>query len=354
MTESVHAKPVEDALKSGAESTTTGTEAPVGSTEAPVGSEDAAGKDWESLLKDDDEAAVVDELPEKAEAVNAPPKSAPEKTPEPASAASKVESPQPTPVAPKATTAGEVPKAPEPPKAAGNEGAQGLPPVATPVAVPPHTPMAEAPVMSQPEATARPQHAPVAKTPEQMQAEREQWRKDAAGKLVQYFGSQLSAEDVEALRLEPEKVLPKLLANTYLDVYDALVENMTVRMPNVITGMQEQQRRAQAAEQAFYSQWPQLQKPEYREVVERTVKAYHQANPGVPLERIIKEAGAMAVVTLQLPLPGMPNGAVPPTAPAAPSAGYTPAAPGAGSQPKPDKPANKFTQLAEELLVDDT
>lgn len=191
-------------------------------------------------------------------------------------------------------------------------------------------------------------------TQEELAAQRKKWREESEAKLAQLMASRFSPEDIEALRMEPEKVLPALLARTSMDMYDAVVQSMQSQMPQAVAMYEMQRQQARQAEETFFSAWPQLKKPEYGEVVGRTVQLYRQMNPQATLEQTVKEAGAMAMVALRLPLEQQPvQQAAPPVEQAKP---FTPASPGGGvpvTKPVSGKSDNPFTQLAEEMLNDD-
>jgi len=278
--------------------------------EAPPGKQDSTI--WDDLLKDDD--VVVEEPPvEPVKAAEEEPKPPVEEPPQPGEKKEELK--------PKA----EEPKAPE------------APPAQPAAAAPPKEP-------EQP----KPQ-----KTREQVAEEHRQWREQAESKLSQYMSQRLTPEEVEELRMEPEKVLPKFVARTYLDVYEAMIEDVQSRIPHVVGQMQVQQMQAAAAEQAFYSAWPSLAKPEYRDVVTRTVIAYRQLNPQASFDQVVQEAGTMASVALRLPVAGTPAKAEDPPAEEPQRPAMSPAAPSARGAPPKAKSSNPFVLMAEEFIEDD-
>lgn len=196
-------------------------------------------------------------------------------------------------------------------------------------------------------------------SPEELAEKRRKWREDSEKRLAEIMAGQLSQEDVEALRIEPEKVLPKVLAKASMDMYDAVVSSVVQRIPTMFSELEMQRRQAQEAEEAFFKAWPQLRDPKYKEVLDRTVAVYRQVNPQAPLEQAIQEVGVMASVALRLPIAGAekPVEAAParqkrvePQKPA-----YVPASPGAGGSPVPksNAQANAFAKLAEDFFSDD-
>lgn len=193
-----------------------------------------------------------------------------------------------------------------------------------------------------------------AKTNEELEAERAKWREESLSKIEDYYSSQLSDEDKDLLLTEPDKVLPRLLARSYLDMYDSLMAGMTQQMPQQVTQLMETQKATQKAESAFFEKWPQLksaaaESPEKAQILQRTVQAYRQLNPNAPLEQAITESGAMAMVALKIPLdvdkPAEPEVVEKP---------FTPATPGGGGAQTPSAPKelNPYEQLAQELVDD--
>lgn len=187
--------------------------------------------------------------------------------------------------------------------------------------------------------------------------QRAQWRNETLSKLEQHYATQLSDEDRDLLLTEPERVLPKLLARSYMDVYDSLMVGMSKQMPTQVTQLMEQQKQAAKAEEAFFGRWPKLKEAALADkskadILRRTVQTYRQVNPNATPEQAIAEAGAMAMVALQIPLEADDKAA----APKDEDKPFTPATPGGGSRvapPPAPRELNEYEKLAEELLHDE-
>lgn len=188
--------------------------------------------------------------------------------------------------------------------------------------------------------------------------ERAEWRKGAVEKVQKYYETQLEGDEMRDLLLtEPEKALPGILANAYMDMYDSLMGGVSKSMPAHVQNILQTQKTNQAQEVAFFDKWPKLKEAyseddEKRGVITRSVQMYRQANPQATVQQAIDEAGASAMVALRIPIGDVAGHPVTPA-----SKGFAPAAPGGGAQvstpPKPPKVLNEFEKLAEELLADE-
>lgn len=192
-------------------------------------------------------------------------------------------------------------------------------------------------------------------SPEDLQAQREQARAELAERF------KLSDEQAEALLMNPNEVLPQLVADVFLDVYDQVVGAIQAKLPEVVSGILEQQRVLNEERESFFREWPELAKDEYQPVIQRIKEAYWQMNPKASREQAVKEIGAQAWVALRLPLDGLLKRAgaadealgqgqqevqnPPPRQPAATGGGQF--------EPPRERPKNEFEQLAEELLYED-
>lgn len=217
----------------------------------------------------------------------------------------------------------------------------------------PPAPEAEAPTLEIPEA----QRAPEPETPE-AKAAREKWRADALRQIEEHYAQQLGGDETrDQLLTEPEKALPKILANAYMDMYDSLMGGVGQALPNHVETIMTAQRQAQQYEQQFFTQWPALKEAysdsEKQQVIQRAISTYRQMNPQAPVKQAIEEAGAMAMVALRLPVDGSSAS----TAAAPKETGFAPASPGGGAEvsapPPAPKKLNEYEQLAQELIDDD-
>jgi len=193
------------------------------------------------------------------------------------------------------------------------------------------------------------EESPKELTPEELQAQREQ----AAKQLEEYFARMMEGSDEFS---DPREVLPKVLARSYLDLYGSVMQQVEQQVvPRRVQQQMAVLQEAQRIEMAFYRRWPQLaeaaQDPEKLKVIQRSLRTYRQANPDVPVEQAIEEAGAMAVVALKVPLRKRSGGA-------SSRGGFRPAAPGTsssaaqGQQAQGSDEDNAFVAMAEEMIED--
>lgn len=124
----------------------------------------------------------------------------------------------------------------------------------------------------------------------------------------------------------------------------------------MVMAVLEQQKTASAAEEQFYSKWPQLKTPEGKAEATRLMHNYWELNKGkgITREQAINDVGLLAMASLRIPLdiPGQPP-AGQPAAGAVPPAPPPPAQPGAaGGQPQVRQPT-VWDKVDQELFTDD-
>lgn len=287
----------------------------------------------EALLKEDeDEPLVTEMIPAKATETKPLPITPKVETPAP-------QATSPTPPAP-------TPAAPKPPVSPPAPAPVAVPPaaVATPVPIPP-TPAANPPAVApavQPTAPVVPP-APV-KTPEQEQAEWAERRKGFITQLVNQY--KVPEDKVALLEAEPATYLPELAAQLHANILEAAVNGIMAEMPRMWAGYQAAEQRYAANERAFYTKWPELQKPEYGQVVASFAQTFRQLNPKATEQQVIDQVGIMAMT--HLGLSGQPAAVpvgVPPVVPSSP----VPIVPGGGAPQLPQaQTPNPWELLSQE------
>lgn len=207
-----------------------------------------------------------------------------------------------------------------------------------------------------PEQEAQEQQTPQM-TPEQQERVRTETariRGEIESQLTQMY--ELEPDDAELFQLEPEKVLPKVAAKLHMNVVEALHEGVQSMLPQMIQQVQQRQQAQEKSVGAFFEAWPALNDEQYMDTVVRVVENYKRAYPHAPLEQVINEAGAAAMVALKLPIGGQQQQPQQQQQQPAPSmAPPPPANPGAGSQTLPTQPqtGNVFEQMFEDIIEDD-
>ena len=243
-----------------------------------------------------------------------------------------VEAPAKAPVAATPPANTEPPKAPEATKAPEA-------PAVTPD--PSKAPVPAAQVPAAPAATAQ-----VPTEPAAPQEDPQKVYEGLRTQLTDYY--KLSDDQVQLLHSEPEKVLPLMAANLALDLQQAFTLQLQRGLPAMVQSVLRTQQRSEQGEKSFFDKWPQLTKPEYRETIQRLGQTYRQLYPAASAEQFIREVGAQALVTFQIPF-NTETGAV-----QQPVAQTRYAPPKAASTPMSGPSGNVFEQLAEEFTLDDT
>lgn len=214
-----------------------------------------------------------------------------------------------------------------------------------------NAPAKETPGTEQPAATEEQQAA----SPE---ANRDALREQALTEVESHF--QLQEDEVEEFRDDPNRVLPKMFAKVYMDIFDSLMQGMQQQLPQAVQFVTQQQADHNEQVNQFYQVWPQLNTDALRPVVDRVAEAYTAVNPNVPQGQRIREIGAQAWIAAQLPLESL-NAHVSQfdrssqqEAPAAP-AFRKPA--GNGGAPAQERltaaPKNAWDEFVEESILDD-
>lgn len=246
---------------------------------------------------------------------------------------------------PKPSGVGATPKAELPP----TQSKDGLAPpaivppaAAAPVATPPVVAPAPDLKAAVPPAPAGTETLPATpeppKVPEPVQATMEQHRAKAIPQLSKLF--EFTPEEVEAFKVEPEKVLPTLAARVAFESTMMAYQAMQTAMPQMIQGFMAHERQRTERNDQFFKAWPAIKQGDanHEKVAVNSIKAFRAANPDAKLEDIIRGAGALACLSLGLPITGAlpPASPVPPVPPAHPR----PAGAGAGGAPLPSPPVN--------------
>lgn len=173
-------------------------------------------------------------------------------------------------------------------------------------------------------------------------------REQYLGELEKYYAPR-DEEEVRALSLEPEKVLPRMFARAHVDVLDAVVQGITNELPRLIEATINRRVSEVRASKAFYEAWPKLAETAHTPVVQRLMQTYRAQFPQANMDDMIRDVGAAAMVHLRLPVE-VPVASTPA---AAPSPAVRPAMPGSGTGTPRGQSTNPFESFAEELIRDD-
>lgn len=242
---------------------------------------------------------------------------------------------------------------PQEPTPAQPPAAPSAPVVAAPVEQPKPTEPVQAPVAPAvaqppviPQTTPQPQTAPApAAQPEVTDEVLVGLRKAAVEQLEQTY--RLSPEDTTAFLVEPDKVVPKLMAEAHTRIFETVMKSVVDQLPNVVRMLSERDKAVTKARGDFFSRWPQLE-PFEQELVP-LLQTYRAQNPAASAQTTIEQVGAMMMYMKGI----APTDVIPPAAPPRP---FQPAAPGAAPAamtPPSRTPPNPFAQMADQFRQED-
>lgn len=196
-------------------------------------------------------------------------------------------------------------------------------------------------------------------TEEEVQAQRQQYMESYAEKF------KLSEEEIDELRTEPEKVLPKMLAKVHTETMEYVVNLMRHNLPQMVNQQLQVSKSNADVEEQFFGKFPELKNKKAVKTAERIARAYRQVNPDAPANEVIDQVGFMTWKQLGLPMDKLAErlgmGAMKEEVEKAPESGkgkrqgYTPESAGKMTQTPPKNPEgnNIFEEIADILNNDD-
>ena len=211
------------------------------------------------------------------------------------------------------------PPTPEPPAPPPATPAVVVPTAAAPV-IPtaPAAPAAAVPQLVTP--AAQPVAAPAAPAaPVDAKAQLEQ-RARARQATVDAIAARvtLTPEQKENWALEPEKVLPQMIAEAQVQTYEMAFQTIYGMLPRLIQEHLNMAKASQTAEEEFYGQFPALRSADPR-FIGQYVTAIRTSNPRISREELIKMTGLTVSAALGVPMPGAaPTSSAPAHVPQAP------------------------------------
>lgn len=169
----------------------------------------------------------------------------------------------------------------------------------------------------------------------------------------QYF---FTDEETAQLHEAPEKVLPTLAAKMVVQTYEAVSRTILSHLPSIIATVTDSRASEAAAEKRFFSDYPALNKLEYKDTLVKAANMVRQMNPTAGYEEVAPAIAAIVATQLKIQLGGVDPAAAQPAAPqpgappAAVARPHTPALPGAtGAAPQKPADNNPFGVLAKEF-----
>ena len=196
------------------------------------------------------------------------------------------------------------------------------------------------------------------KTAEQLAAERTAAEERAKAEDEKAFTGLMDyyklPEDLQIkLSTEPENVLPFLAAKIHQTIARSLAKTIQETLPQTVLSVQSHQVRETQAKENFFSRWPALKGKE--DAVLRVGAMFRQLNPSATVEEAVERIGKATCETLGIPVTGgTPTGGGASTTVAATKTPiFTPAGGGGGGRGAAAPADNLFTNLADELLLED-
>ncbi len=168
-------------------------------------------------------------------------------------------------------------------------------------------------------------------------------------------------DEKRLLQEEPEKVLPRLAAQVTVQAYEAVSRTVMAHLPALVATINQATKQQNEVENKFFTAFPRLQKPEFRETLGRVGATFRQLNPNASVEDAIRHIGLQTALMLGVQDPHLPEGQMAPaaqTAGATPAAQpqasataqpHTPAAPGAVAAARAASPGNMWADMAREF-----
>jgi len=170
-------------------------------------------------------------------------------------------------------------------------------------------------------------------------------RNEAIQRIAQRFS--FTDEEREALREEPDRVLPSLAARLQVETYEMVLAALHSVLPTLIGQAIQGHHVAQTTHSKFLERWPELRDPRYEPVIREVAAQYRKAFPDATPEDAIEDVGRMVMRKLGIK-PKSPEQKARPTSPSPRS--YVPAGRGAASSSQPArKPEpNMWAELVED------
>lgn len=173
-------------------------------------------------------------------------------------------------------------------------------------------------------------------------------------KLVADQAYQLSADELEKIQTEPEKVLPSLMARVHMNAVKGVLRHVAQQLPATVGAMIEARDSNRRLEDQFYQAWPQLDRVADDGTVRTMAAMYRRMNPQATFEDMVRVVGAQAVVALgkQSAPARTPTGARAP-APTRRAVPFVPAAPASAAPPQPKAQTGEWERFAQIMMADD-
>lgn len=200
--------------------------------------------------------------------------------------------------------------------------------------------------------------------PEQLTDEqRQELRQNYMDSYAEKF--QFSDDEIDQLRTEPEKALPKMLAKVHTETMEYAIKMMQANLPGMVRTQMQQAEVGQKAGEKFFSKFPELKEKKAVKEAEKIAKIYREQYPDADQDEIIEQVGFMTWKKMGLPMEklaermGMGSRVTEevdiPERSGKQKSGFKPENPGRQNPkpPAPQKTPNFYEDFAEGFLEDD-
>jgi hypothetical protein len=163
----------------------------------------------------------------------------------------------------------------------------------------------------------------------------------------------MTEEEKDEFILNPDKILPKLAANLYVDVFESVLGAVNEMLPGRVQQLNGISLEAAQKTEQFYDAWPDLKTVKGQEQIMRIGQVYRSLNRDATSEEFIRDVGTQASVALGIPIPGITALA---SVEETPAPAFKPGGPGGAAIPVASDPResdNQFEVLNAEWDDDD-
>ncbi len=151
-----------------------------------------------------------------------------------------------------------------------------------------------------PEAAAVDTQEPAAEPPEEKTPAKsqEEIRTGLVAEITERY--KFSQEEAELLATEPEKVLPKMAGEMFVDVYEAVYYGLFSQLPQVIRSVLQKDTESTKYQDSFFSEFSELNDEKYAEQLSQIATLWRSQNKDATNEQAIDGIGKAAMAMLGL------------------------------------------------------
>lgn len=106
---------------------------------------------------------------------------------------------------------------------------------------------------------------------------------------------QLSQEELEELETDVAAAVPKLLAKAQVNSLHAMLHYTKQVVPQMIQSTMGRHNLAMGVERAFFNEFPQLNRQEHGQTIQRVAEMLYQQNPNMQIPDLLRQTGRMVM-----------------------------------------------------------